>query len=285
MYKTIPAFGATLFSALFFFCIFVFSACQRSQQGSPVANPAETASRPVAAGSSPAASDDRFYEMRTYYAAPGKLDALNARFRNHTMGLFEKHGMTNIGYWVPIENPENKLVYVLAYPSREARDASWKAFGADPQWQTARDASEESGKLVTKVESVYMNPTDYSPAIRPMAAGSPRVFEMRTYTASPGNLNNLHARFRNHTVGLFSKHGMSHVGYWSPVDADKGADNTLIYLLAHQSEDAAKESFANFREDPAWVKAREASEAQAGGSLTTKVESVFMVPTDYSPTR
>src|SRR5689334_8737236 len=76
-----------------------------------------------------AANDDtRVFEMRTYYAAPGKLDALNARFRDHTCKLFEKHGMTNVGYWMPIENPDNKLIYVLAYPNRDAREKSWKAF-------------------------------------------------------------------------------------------------------------------------------------------------------------
>ncbi|CAN5921751.1 hypothetical protein BH24BAC1_BH24BAC1_26710 [soil metagenome] len=278
-------FNSTPFSAFLFFCLSVFAACQRPQQGGSPTVQAEADGRPAQAASAPASSDDRFYEMRIYYAAPGKLEDLNARFRNHTMGLFSKHGMTNIGYWTPIENPENKLVYVLAYPSREARDASWKAFGADPQWQTAQAASEEAGRLVARVDSIYMKATDYSPAIRPSTSGAPQVFEMRTYTASPGNLNNLHARFRNHTVGLFSNYGMSHVGYWTPVDADKGADNTLVYILAHRSEDAAKKSFDAFRQDPTWVKAREASEAQAGGSLTTKVESVFMVPTDYSPTR
>src|SRR5688572_18516286 len=75
--------------------------------------------------------DTRVFEMRTYFAAAGKLDALHARFRNGTTNLFEKHGMTNLGYWVPIENPENKLIYVLAYPSREAREQSWKDFLAD----------------------------------------------------------------------------------------------------------------------------------------------------------
>src|SRR5712691_3208432 len=80
------------------------------------------------------AQDGRVFEMRTYYAAPGKLDALNARFRDHTVKLFEKHGITNIGYWVPIDNPDSKLIYILAYPSRDARDKSWKEFLADPDW-------------------------------------------------------------------------------------------------------------------------------------------------------
>src|SRR5258707_225093 len=74
------------------------------------------------------AADTRLFELRVYHAAPGKLDDLNARFRDHTLSLFEKHGMENIGYWVPADNKENKLVYILAYPSKEAHDTSWKAF-------------------------------------------------------------------------------------------------------------------------------------------------------------
>lgn len=108
---------------------------------------------------------DRFFEMRTYIAAEGKLDALNSRFRDHTNKLFVKHGMTLVGYWTPSEGPEakNTLVYILAYPSREAREASWKAFAADPDWKAAKEASETQGKLVDKVEIKYLTPTDYSP--------------------------------------------------------------------------------------------------------------------------
>src|SRR2546421_7981242 len=113
------------------------------------------------------AEDTRFFELRIYTAAPGKLDDLNARFRNHTTALFEKHGMENIGYWVPADNQQNKLIYILAFPSREARQASWKAFGADPEWKTVVKESEANGKLVTKVESTFMKATDFSPAIKP----------------------------------------------------------------------------------------------------------------------
>src|ERR1044071_5024264 len=91
--------------------------------------------------SAPAAQDTRCFELRTYHAAPGKLDELNARFRDHTCKLFEKHDIQNIGYWVPLDNSGNELIYLLAYPSREARDKSWKAFMADPDWQGAYHAS------------------------------------------------------------------------------------------------------------------------------------------------
>ncbi len=109
--------------------------------------------------------DARVFEMRTYYAEPGKMTALHARFRDHTNTLFKKHGMDIIGYWVPIDpkEAEEKMVYILAYPSKEAAEKSWKAFRADPVWNTAREASEKDGKLVKKVDSVFLNPTDYSP--------------------------------------------------------------------------------------------------------------------------
>jgi hypothetical protein len=110
----------------------------------------------------PAASKGRVFEMRTYYCHPGRLEALQKRFREHTTKLFTKHGMENVGYWVPTDKPD-VLVYILAYPSREAATASWAAFRADPVWNTARAASEADGPIVQKVESVYMTATDYSP--------------------------------------------------------------------------------------------------------------------------
>jgi len=107
----------------------------------------------------------RFFEMRTYIANEGKLDALHARFRDHTNALFKKHGIEIVGYWVPTDAEKSKttLVYILAYPSKEAREASWKAFAADPEWKTAKAESEKNGSLVGKVISEYMTPTDYSP--------------------------------------------------------------------------------------------------------------------------
>lgn len=230
-----------------------------------------------------APADTRLYEMRTYYAAPDKLEALNARFRDHTLKLFEKHGMVNVGYWTPAENPDRKLIYLLAFPSQEARNASFRAFGEDPQWREVVKTSEANGRLVTKVDSLFLKATDFSPAIQPGKEAEARCFELRTYKASEGNLKPLLARFRDHTVTLFAKHGMTSFGYWTPVDPKQGADDTLIYILAHKSRAAATASFTAFRADPAWLAAKKESETK--GPLTTKVESVFLEPTDYSPTR
>jgi hypothetical protein len=230
--------------------------------------------------------DTRVFEMRTYHAAPGKLDALNARFREHTTALFEKHGIANIGYWVPVENADNLLIYFVAYPTREAGKTAWKEFMADPDWQKAYKASETGGPLVTKVDSVFMNATDFSNALKPSAAGD-RLFELRTYTTPAGKLPDLHARFRDHTIALFEKHGMTNLIYWQLLPDQPGADTNLTYLLAHKDAAAAKASWDAFRTDPDWIAAKKASEDKAGGSLTVPdgVKSIYMKATDYSPIR
>ena len=111
-----------------------------------------------------AQSSERVFELRTYTTKPGRLDALHARFADHTISLLERHGMTNIGYFVPQDAPlsENTLIYVLAHDSREAAKASWDAFGKDPEWPKVRDASHVDGPIVDKIESVFMDATDYS---------------------------------------------------------------------------------------------------------------------------
>jgi hypothetical protein len=111
------------------------------------------------------AKETRVFEVRTYTTHEGRLDALHARFRSHTMRLFEKHGMTNVAYWTP-EDPAlagTTLVYVLSHRSREAARRSWDAFRQDPEWIKVKAESEAEGPIVSRVESVFGNATDYSP--------------------------------------------------------------------------------------------------------------------------
>jgi hypothetical protein len=110
------------------------------------------------------AQNQRVFELRTYHTLPGRLPALQARFRDHTTQLFEKHGMTNIGYWTPQDAPasDNTLIYVIAHASRDAAKKNWDDFRNDPVWQAAQKASEADGKIVEKVDSVFMTATDYS---------------------------------------------------------------------------------------------------------------------------
>jgi hypothetical protein len=135
-----------------------FPALAMTQSASP------SSQAPDAASFAP---DSRVFELRTYHANAGKLGALNKRFRDHTVGLFKRHGMDVIAFWMPVTEPADAspggtLVYVLAYPSMEAREAAWKAFSADPEWVSVKDASERDGKLVAKVDSLFMKATDYS---------------------------------------------------------------------------------------------------------------------------
>jgi hypothetical protein len=216
--------------------------------------------------------ETRYFELRIYYAASGKLDALISRFSNHTTKLFEKHGMTNIGYWVPVNNEKNALYYILAYPDKEARKKSWDAFNSDPDWKKVVEESQKNGKLIDSIKSVYMYQNDILDGIKPASPGS--IFELRTYYCFPNRLPNLVTRFKDHTVGLFEKHGMQNIVYFTTEDSN------LLYLLAHKSQDAAKKSWDDFRADPDWIKAKEASEKD--GKIVDRVESVYMKPLPFS---
>jgi len=111
------------------------------------------------------AQSGRVFELRNYTAPDGKLEDLHKRFRDHTMRIFTKHGLTNIVYFRPQDAPlsQNTLVYLIAHPSREAAKTNWAAFQKDPEWQKVASESQKDGKIVAKVESVFLDPTDYSP--------------------------------------------------------------------------------------------------------------------------
>jgi hypothetical protein len=129
---------------------------------------------------------------------------------------------------------------------------------------------------LNSIHAAEANTTPVSPSV----AKDSRCFEMRTYYAMPGKLEDLNKRFRDHTCRLFQKHGIELIGFWIPQDKDKGAETKLIYILAHKSRDAAKKSYASFGADPEWKKV--VGESEANGKLVEKIESVFMSATDYS---
>lgn len=108
------------------------------------------------------------FELRVYHAYEGKLEDLLRRFREHTVKLFEKHGIKSVAYWTPLDEPlkGKTLIYILEHPSREAATANWQAFRDDPEWVRVKDKSEENGKLVEKVDSTFMALTDFSAAPR-----------------------------------------------------------------------------------------------------------------------
>ncbi|SFI81145.1 NIPSNAP family protein [Planctomicrobium piriforme] len=230
-----------------------------------------------------AADAEPVYELRVYTCEPGKLPALEERFRDHTMRLFEKHGMKNLAYWEPLDGPEAEttLIYILEHASRDAATKSWAAFRADPEWKQVAAASEQNhGKILAKPPTAtFMAKTDYSPAIGLPVAD--KVYELRTYTAAEGKLDALNTRFRDYTVRLFDKYGMPSYGYWVPLDPPQSGD-TLLYFLEHTSRDSAAASFKAFAADPEWKQAF--TESQKNGSLTAKKpESQFLKLVDFSP--
>lgn len=127
----------------------LFTGCANPETSEPISN---------------SVSETGVYELRTYTTHEGKLDDLHRRFENHTMAFFEKHGMENIGYWVPEseELRDNTLIYLLAHDSREAAQESWASFREDPEWQQVYEASREDGPIVQNIESIYMSSTPYS---------------------------------------------------------------------------------------------------------------------------
>jgi hypothetical protein len=133
------------------------NAMETTPMGKDAASERNTDDRPAA--------PHRVFELRTYYTNEGKLDDLNKRFRDHTCDLFKKHGAEVIGFWTPSDEKDGKggkLVYLLAFPSREAAKKTWEEFRKDPEWQKVREESEKNGGLVKKVDSVFLEPTDYS---------------------------------------------------------------------------------------------------------------------------
>lgn len=230
------------------------------------------------------------YELRMYTAAEGKMEALDARFRDHTIELFIRHGMKPIGFFhtvVPAGAPaDNRLIYILGYKDRAARDIAWTTFAADEEWKKVYAASQVNGSLTTKIENIFLTPTDYSPKLNTTPASNPRLFELRTYTTNPGKLENLHARFRDNTLRIFAKHSMTSVLYWRPVDGQAGMDNKMVYLLAFPNVSARNDAWAAFSADEEWKKV--AADSQKDGPLLVSpngVVSVQLSPTDYSPLR
>jgi len=223
-------------------------------------------------------TDSRVFELRTYYAADGKLDALIERFQNHTLKLFRKHRMENIGYWTPTSNDKNLLTYILAYPSIEARETSWKAFQADAKWKKVRTKSELNGKLLNSVTSVFMKAADFSPQISSSKKGN-RVFEISSYNMAPGKVNDLLSRFRNYPTSLFVKHGATNIDYWTTIE--KGTiEPKLIYILAHNNEETARKTLENLLSDSEWIKVK--NESERNGKLVEKVESVYLNALPFS---
>lgn len=226
------------------------------------------------------AYEPSFFELRTYYANEGKLEDLLKRFEDHTMKLFEKHGMTNIAYWLPMDNKENKLVYLMGYQNKVQRDQAWDQFISDPEWTRVWEASRVNGTLVDSINNTFFTYTAYSPKLA-LEDASPRIFSMRTYYTFPGKLGALHQRFQNHTMEIFENNGMENIAYFNRSQEDPLAENVLTYFISFPDTTARKASWQSFSADPAWKSAY--ANSIEDGKIVDSLTAELLVPTAFSP--
>ncbi len=225
------------------------------------------------------------YELRTYELMPGKAAPVLERFEKVTSRLFEKHDMKNVGYWLPvIAESNNMFTYMLAYRSMAHRDEAWNAYMQDPERIRVMAEAEASGPQVHRFSNMLLRPTPYSPdplgeAVR---GGRKAVCELRVYSIGPGKAQVLHDRFAKETLPLFAKHGMTNIGYWTPVVG--GYSNDLYYLLGYPSLAQRETAWAGFTSDPEWQAVSRAS-ADKHGVLVENITNIILRPTAFSPLR
>jgi hypothetical protein len=219
-----------------------------------------------------------YFEMRTYTVHDGKMPDLIQRFQNHTRALFTKHGIENVAYFLSEEEPQKKLTFILGYPSASERDIRWNNFANDPEWKAVAAASEANGKIVQKVDQVFMV---WAKGLNSRKISRPSgIFQLRTYHLLPGRLDAIQSRFRDHTQALFEKQGLSNYPYWITVEKD-GAQPKLVYFIGHQSKEEFNAAFGRFVADPEWIKVRDASEAS--GKIVEKIDALFYTALPFSP--
>jgi hypothetical protein len=219
-----------------------------------------------------------YFEVRKYYANPGKLPDLIKRFQNHTVELFEKSGMENIAYFEPVENNDNSMTYILGYPDEASRETMWNQFLNDPEWKKAYSESIVDGALVAKIDQTFMT---LAPGLNEMPMPSKSgIFQLRIYTCFDGKIDDLITRFKDHTQELFARQGLKNYPYWLTSEKE-GGQSKLVYLLGHQDQAAFEAAFQSFLKDPDWIKARDASEAN--GKIVEKVDAAFFMTLPFSP--
>ncbi|MFO0937451.1 MAG: NIPSNAP family protein [Gemmataceae bacterium] len=255
--------------------------------------------------------DARTYELRVYTPNAGKQADVNALISKSGTKYMAKHHIELVGAWVPMDKADERVFTLVAHKDKASGAKNWEAFQADEGWKADLAEASKNGRAVASIARFFLEGTDYSPAVAPANVGD-RIFELRTYISTPNNLVHLNARFREHTVKLFEKHGMTNIAYFNLLDGEKttvgellkgcsakGKDDCgvaadtvakpigLVYFLSHKSTDAAKASFGKFVADAEWKSALAESEKKGGGSLTAKnaVKSLYLTATDYSPIR
>ncbi len=223
------------------------------------------------------------YELRIYRAKLGRYPLLVRRFREHTDGLFKKHGLEPVGYWTPSDKRSYKrtFVYLLKHPSRYAAFKNWVRFFNDRQWQDVLDKPEFQGLLSERPESIFLTENGYSELAQATIDKPGGIYELRTYVANLGKLPALNAHFRDTATRLLAKHGIRSIGFWAPFDQPDSQD-ILVMLLYHTSGDGADAGWKALESDPAWQTVWKKSPAEEGKLLASPAKSLYLRAREFS---
>ena len=195
--------------------------------------------------------------------------------------------MEPVGYWLPIHGTakeKRRFIYILKHQSRYAAYKNWNTFTHDPEWKRGvLDQPEFQRLLSQRPTSIFMTLNDYSKKVPTLSNKVGGIYELRTYTTAENKLAALNARFANHTAKIFTKHGMSNVGYWTPYDHPE-SKNTLIYLIKHESREKADINWRAFSQDSDWKQVARDSQRQ-GKLLKRNPEKLYLKPLDFSPSQ
>ena len=223
------------------------------------------------------------YELRIYKANQDRFEHLITRFREYTDRIFARHNMEALGYWAPTDGTtrqKRRVVYVLKHPSRYAAYANWTHFTNDREWQKVLDMPKFRGLLAEKPTSIFMTETEYSNSFVTSNDKADSVFELRICTSNEGKLDNLNARFADDIITLFEKHKMDNLGIWTPFDLPE-RENTLIYMLRHESREQADANWKSLLNDATWKSVTRDFQGN-GGLLERPPERIFLKPLDIS---
>ena len=214
------------------------------------------------------------HEWRTYEATSGKLAVLHSQLKV-AADLFQKHGLTTLGFWTEEIGTAFRMSYMWRYEEMQEREDKVAAFTADDAWKQLIAAQrEKEGPVVARIRNTMLQKTPYSP--EPQIRGN--VQEWRIYDAMPGKLPDLNNSFANHALGLFAKHGIDSIGYWTEMF---GTSNRLVYMLGYRSLGDREKSWAALEADPAWQQAR--TDSEKNGPLVAKASSCILRATSFSP--
>ena len=223
------------------------------------------------------------YELRIYKANQDRFEHLSTRFREYTDRIFAKHNMKALGYWVPTDGTtrqKRSIVYLLKHTSRYDAYANWTHFTNDREWQKVLDMPTFRGLLAEKPTSIFMTETEYSDSFVTSNDKADSVFELRFYKCNEGKLDALNARFRDSVISLYEKHKLADVGYWTPFVPPEN-QNTLIYMLQHESREQAAANWKALLNDPKWKPVARAFQ-ENGGLLKRPPERILLRPLDIS---